>query len=357
LAEEKRLVVPGQAVREFYKHRAQKVAGISEVINGAIQRLKKPAIDRMPPLLEDDAEFKAAQALMKDAASKSREAVEKLIAVQARLQADIGSDPVSLIYRKHLTKCVVDEPLDKAARQRLAHEVERRGRLRIAPGFKDQGKEDGGIGDLLVWHAVLEEGKRRKGNCLFVTNEEKNDWWVKSGGAFQPRPELLDEYRQVSDGGTVHLLQLSGLLSLLAADPEAVQDVQNNELAARNVRLLYDLGRKALEHESFSRTARKQRILEIQTEQASFQDRLGLINNDLLRFGDDSLGEEMTDEDEHTEFMARLMSDRLLINSRLESLDQQLKHLYEEDIRSDQANARNWRSSAGRYKIESPSLL
>lgn len=233
LSEQKRLVVPGQAAREFYKHRSRKLASLSENIDGAIARAGKAIFQNSIPILQDDDDYKAARSLAVTMIASSKELIKKLDAVKVRLQSDVGSDPISSIYRKHFTSAVIDFDFTQNDRAAIAREAERRGRLRIAPGFKDQSKEDGGIGDLVIWKTVLQEAERRKGNCLFVTNEEKSDWWVKSGGAFQPRPELLDEYRRASEGGSIHLLPLSELLSLFAAKPQIVQDVQDLEDALR----------------------------------------------------------------------------------------------------------------------------
>lgn len=231
LSSQNRLVVPGQAAREFYKHRSRKVADISESIEGTITRAKSPALQKKIPLLQNDPDYKAAQELSKQLIATGKKLIDKLEAVKTHLQSDIAADPVSAIYRKQLSKCVVElDPMDRVA---ISAEVERRGRLRIAPGFKDQAKEDGGVGDYLIWLTILETAAKRKSHCIFVTNEEKSDWWIKSGGAFQPRPELIDEYRRASGGSTIHLLPLSELLSLFFAKPAVVQGVQDLEEASR----------------------------------------------------------------------------------------------------------------------------
>lgn len=267
-----RLVVPGQAAREFYKHRSRKVAALSEVLDGAITRASKSALQQSIPLLQDDPDYKAAQKLSKELTNTGKKLIEKLEAVKSRLQSDIAADPVSTIYREQLPGCIAE--LDATDRQAILNEVERRGRLRIAPGFKDQAKEDGGVGDYLIWLTILETAAKRKSHCIFVTNEEKSDWWIKSGGAFQPRPELLDEYRRASGGQTIHLLPLSELLSLFSAEPEVVQGVQNLEEASRQ-RYNSAAISKAVSvlREGFEATARQRSQLE--EERATLASRLG----------------------------------------------------------------------------------
>jgi len=91
---------------------------------------------------------------------------------------------------------------------------------RIPPGYMDEAKSndeesvyvaDGlrierQYGDLLVWRQLLENtAKRQIKQLIFVTDDEKDDWWwsIESAGrkTVGPRPELLDEMRR--EGGVV----------------------------------------------------------------------------------------------------------------------------------------------------------
>lgn len=232
LAGEGRLIIPGQAVREFYKNRSGKIAAIADVIDGVIDRAKKPVFEKPIPLLEDDKEYSEAKALAVEIINKNKDIVRKLSAVNERLKDEVGGDRVSSIYRKVLTDCVCELTLNDEQRQEIVAEVARRAQLEIAPGFKDHGKEDGGVGDFIIWKTILREAATRRAHCIFVTEEKKPDWFVKRKGAFQPRPELLDEFRAQTLGKSVHLIPLSGLLSVFKASDEVVQEVQ--ELEERN---------------------------------------------------------------------------------------------------------------------------
>ena len=230
-----RLVVPGQAVREFYKNRSNKITAIADAIDAAINKAKKQIFEKSIPLLESDLDYIAARELGKELVNKGKEIAEKLEIVNERLKDEIGADRVSLLYRKLLGNCVSDFVVNPDDRGAVIKEVDRRARLKIAPGYKDQQKEDGGIGDYLVWQSILHEGAKRKVHCIFVTEEEKPDWWVKRHGTFQPRPELIEEYRRASDGKSLHLVPLSGLLSAFKANEDVVQQVQELEERRRMV--------------------------------------------------------------------------------------------------------------------------
>lgn len=76
----------------------------------------------------------------------------------------------------------------------------------IPPGYGDLKK---GIpdcyGDYLIWCQILDEATRRQQPVILVTNDKKEDWWLKDeSGMIGPRPELVTEMRYVA-GVDFHL--------------------------------------------------------------------------------------------------------------------------------------------------------
>ena len=72
--------------------------------------------------------------------------------------------------------------------------------LELPPGFEDKDDPDKkGIqiyGDLILWRQIIEMAKERKLPVIFITNEQKRDWWWKPPSSRQigPRPELVSEF-------------------------------------------------------------------------------------------------------------------------------------------------------------------
>jgi hypothetical protein len=230
LATEKRLVVPGQAVREFYKHRSRKIGGISEKIIGAINKNKLQIFDKIA-LLENATDYQEARELAGQMVELGKQVGAKLDSINLRLKNEIGADPVSSMYREVLADAVVEIPMGDEDRKAILSDTKRRARYEIAPGFKDAKKADGGIGDLVIWKTVLQEAANRKCHALFVTDEAKPDWWVRANGAFHPRPELLEEYRQHTEDKSLHLLPLSSLLALFESPKDVVKQAVELEQA------------------------------------------------------------------------------------------------------------------------------
>ncbi|GCD49805.1 hypothetical protein BJI49_11920 [Acetobacter pasteurianus] len=229
LAESGKLIVPGQVVREFYKKRSEKIGEIVNKITTAINNSNIQIFQNPIPILEKNQNYKEVKEISKEITSKGKQIEEKLSIIIKDLKDNIGADPVSILYRKYLTDCICELNIEKSERIEIVKEFEKRKRFQIGPGYKDDKKEDGGIGDYLIWRTILQEAKIRQKHCIFVTEESKADWWVKQKLPIQPRPELISEYREVSGGKSLYLLPLSALLKKFNAERKAVEQVQKLE--------------------------------------------------------------------------------------------------------------------------------
>jgi hypothetical protein len=67
---------------------------------------------------------------------------------------------------------------------------------KVPPGFRDASskKGDDRFGDLIVWLQIIEEAGHRKKPVIFVTDDNKEDWWLRIGGkTIGPLPALRNE--------------------------------------------------------------------------------------------------------------------------------------------------------------------
>ena len=79
----------------------------------------------------------------------------------------------------------------------IISEGELRYKYKIPPGFEDLKKDGIDIfGDLIVWKQILELPKSMEvENIIFITNDEKDDWWDRSAaGSMKINSYLLDEF-------------------------------------------------------------------------------------------------------------------------------------------------------------------
>ncbi|HKZ42365.1 MAG TPA: PIN domain-containing protein, partial [Candidatus Hodarchaeales archaeon] len=225
LAEQKRIVIPGQVAREFAKNRTNKIAELYQQINRRKASLPKgqyPLLEGIPEYLEAvQLESKIDKLL-----AEYRAALDKVLET---IQSWEWNDPVSMMYQEIFgTDSISDPSFDKS---QVADEFRSRYQNKIPPGYKDSGKEDEGIGDFLIWKTILELGKTRQKAVILVSGEQKSDWRIKSEGkSLYPRYELVDEFKRCSGGQSFHLLQFSDFLNLYGASDTTVQEVREKEL-------------------------------------------------------------------------------------------------------------------------------
>lgn len=225
LAQQNRLVVPGHVAREFAKNRPQKLV---ELYDQLVKRRPSPRPVQQYPLFEALHEFQEMVRLDKEcdqAGEALRKAIDKVL---AHISSWNWNDPVSQLYAKYITASVVADPVFDATE--LAKDFAFRCENQIPPGYKDKSKAANANGDYLIWRTVLEVVKETKRSSIFVSADEKADWWHRSAGIpLYPRHELQAEYRAASGDGSLFLMNLSRFLKLFDAPSDALEDVQVQE--------------------------------------------------------------------------------------------------------------------------------
>jgi rRNA-processing protein FCF1 len=226
LAAADKLFLPAQAVREFLDNRAQKLSDMNESLQKKLNQSYQYVGTH--PLLSELEEFKALEEqeiTLKAQISKYNEEIKKTIRV---IQTWGWDDPVSQMYHDVLKDRVLDDSFIK--NEEVAKDLERRNTLSIPPGYKDKGKEENQAGDLLIWYEVLKLAEEKGSHLVFVTGDEKQDWWHQSGKKpLYPRFELVDEYREKSKGKSFHMVSLSSLLKLFGAEEDVIKAVKSSE--------------------------------------------------------------------------------------------------------------------------------
>ncbi len=230
LIDENRFIIPGQVVREFAKNRPEKIKEVFQQLSDKRSSLKKLNLGNYPLLNEMPCYSQAAE---------TEQCINKLIDDYHRQIGQIieavrswsWNDPVSSIYKDLFTSDLVFDP--EIDIDYVKNELSRRYTNRIPPGFKDGGKQDAGIGDLLIWHTILEVGKNKKRDIVFVSGEKKTDWFYRSGSQnLYTRFELVYEFSQCSCEKTFHIIDLSELLKLFKAEESIIKEVKSAEKTA-----------------------------------------------------------------------------------------------------------------------------
>lgn len=164
--------------------------------------------------------------------------VEKACATVAR-QKEQHPD---LLYDDDLREQISDlfqgrvgEPdAPEKARER-DQEADARISRRIPPGFSDRAKPDEQRrrGDVVLWLQMLDHAKATNKPIIFVTDDGKEDWWLRyEGRTLGPRPELVQEMRSYAHISFYmyspdRFLEEAAKALQLAPEPEAVEEVRD----------------------------------------------------------------------------------------------------------------------------------
>ena len=227
LASENRIYLPAQTAREFVKNRPNKIGELIKGIPDKLSTLVVPS-KLSYPILEGVGEYNDLNGLILEAREIKRKILDAQRVLGEQIQSWEWDDPVSASYKKVFKAENIIE-LAEVESELLTEHVARQ-KLQIPPGYKDQSKDDYGIGDFLIWKTILQIGKQNKKDLIFVSGDEKADWQHRSDNSgFAPRYELVNEYAGVAGEKSFYIIQLSKLLELLEAKKDLVEEVQQEE--------------------------------------------------------------------------------------------------------------------------------
>ncbi|QCT97383.1 hypothetical protein FEV13_11020 [Stutzerimonas degradans] len=142
----------------------------------------------------------------------------------------------------------VGNALDDAELENIIQEGIARYEQKIPPGYSDIKKQGGDsslpsrcrpYGDLIIWKEIIAKAKQADAPIIFVTDDGKEDWWLRfKGRTIGPRPELIKEFQgEVSQ--LFHMYLPERFLSLATEKEqekpseevfEEIRDVRQKEL-------------------------------------------------------------------------------------------------------------------------------
>jgi PIN like domain len=238
-----RLVVPHQALREFWRRRKR-----SQDSPGAATRAATEALDKSGRSIGDALDrWARAVGVGDDEVSDLIARVDDFLGeLKGELQdvsQDASAEQGGDLILEQLEEILAGRVTSSLAREewdKCVAEGNRRAEAGEPPGHKDADKQDsdlpeGGAGDYLVWYEATRYAKEQDRDLLIVTRDQKADWWWRQNTDFiGPCPELTLEYHQL----TGHRLFLMRPADLLAR--ASVLDVEVDQASSA------DAGRVAL---------------------------------------------------------------------------------------------------------------
>lgn len=140
----------------------------------------------------------------------------------------------------------------------------------IPPGYmddkkhKDQLDDNNAYGDLIIWKQILQYAKERSVGIVYVTHDQKEDWWnIVKGKTIGPRIELRREFTSET-GQEFHMYSMNSFINTynkmneVPIDKSAIAEVIGLENADKK----RESRKKRLELSLFERIARVEETLE-----------------------------------------------------------------------------------------------
>uniref|UniRef100_UPI003F7F9C84 PIN domain-containing protein n=1 Tax=Xanthomonas sp. 0924 TaxID=2835534 RepID=UPI003F7F9C84 len=264
-----RLWIPHQVGLEFHRNRLSVIARAHKDAQDLFNDLGKRFIDYNRKIDELQLSKRGVGEIgellkeMEETSKKIEECSKKAVAEQLKPN---GRDSILDALGDVLKNSVGPAPSSQEEIDRIYKEAAVRFAVKMGPGYMDEEKDKGGepkfmasrlvfekrYGDYLLWTQIIDYVSRSKfKNVIFVTSDEKEDWWVKVSGGFQagPLPELREEMRVQGGVDNFWMYTLKDFLKKSVdrlqskVSPIAVSDVESVDVQERfsNFKTIWNL--------------------------------------------------------------------------------------------------------------------
>lgn len=220
-----KLFIPARVAREFANNRAKRIGELFLKIRQTRDNLNTGhfKLDDYP-ILEGNENYINLKSIFSKINELIKESRKELDQIESGIRSWNWNDNVSKMYRDIFTPGTIIEV--QKENDKIVEDLKFRIEYKIAPGYKDGGKIDDGIGDLLIWTTILEIAKDKKSDVIFVSNDQKNDWFYKQDKiGLYPKYELFDEFRRYTNGKSIHIVNFPKFLELQDAKEETIIEV------------------------------------------------------------------------------------------------------------------------------------
>ncbi len=275
-----RIWIPNQSAQEFFENRLN-----------VISQQEKSYEETISALNNLEGEFKSSRQhpflskrLLKRFSTLTKEMCDELNENKDFHSRRIQGDDILEEIESLLANKVGDEFSEKELEE-IVKLGESRFAKKIPPGYKDSGNKDNTpndirkYGDLLVWKQIMNKSKELKKAVILVTDDRKEDWWVRfKGKTLQPRPELTKEFRTETEQA-FHMYQSDRFL-------EFARDYLNEQVNQKTINEIRELRKldeerrlqlKRRENALFNQEKIKEQLLK---ERYMFEHELKYINEE-----------------------------------------------------------------------------
>ncbi|EFC90405.1 hypothetical protein Dpep_0373 [Dethiosulfovibrio peptidovorans DSM 11002] len=230
-----RLFFPDQVIQEYLSLRPQELLKETHV-RKFVKNLRE-AKNKLKKIFESDNNDQVNVGIKKDLDEIIDLLVDK-IKINEKKEPNsseaLRNDPI-LEKINELSRGHIGDPFSKERLDCIYKEGEERYKKKIPPGYEDQNKKEANTyGDLVIWEQIIEYAKFNKKDAIFITNDQKEDWWWRNDKeTIGPRHELKKEFKDRS-GQKIHFYRLNKFIEFsskelsVKLDSETIEELEES---------------------------------------------------------------------------------------------------------------------------------
>lgn len=191
-----RIWIPHQVAYEYQKNRlyviANQVKAYEDIENILIRNFQEIKTDLYKSYKRHP--FINTQEIIEDIEKAIEQVRSKLSSVKLThpnyLEKDELRDILTNLLDGKIGKSYTEEELEE-----IYQKAEKRFSYKKPPGYKDAKKSlPKSYGDVVIWFQLIDYAKEQQKPIIFITDDDKEDWWLKyEGQTLEPRPDLIQE--------------------------------------------------------------------------------------------------------------------------------------------------------------------
>ena len=204
-----RIWIPHQVAYEFAKNRRDAIDAACSALEDGFEAKKRSFLNEIRRSLYLESNDKEMIHLDKCLSEWVDNYRKKRVIVEHHKKDFIFDKVLSLFDQKTGFR------YDEAKRKELETEGNRRYAAKIPPGYKDSKKSANMFGDFCVWMQIIDHANEINKGIIFITSDQKEDWWLEIKGETQgPRTELRIEFSEKAPKLPFHMYSMPRFLEI-----------------------------------------------------------------------------------------------------------------------------------------------
>lgn len=191
-----RIWIPYQVAYEYQKNRLRVIAQYLKAYEDIEKILNKQFRSLRSDIIKDykNHPFINTQQILEDIENATEKAKFHLNEARSNHPNYLEQDDLREIL-SDLFEGKVGQPYTEEELENLYQRAEKRFSYKQPPGYKDANKPvPKNYGDVILWFQLIDYARVQQKPLIFVTDDNKEDWWLKyEGETLEPRPDLIQE--------------------------------------------------------------------------------------------------------------------------------------------------------------------